>query len=87
MPPANLLPGLFQGPEPPRRVGLLFGGSHAGGGWQVFPESRGLLIALLPPGAFVLLGLMIALGRAHAAAAQRRAAATPPPVVVPGSRA
>ena len=30
-------------------LGLLFGGSHAGGGWQVFPESRGLLIALLPP--------------------------------------
>ena len=68
-------------------LGLLFGGSHAGGGWQVFPESRGLLIALLPPGAFVLLGLMIALGRAHAAAAQRRAATTAPPVVVPGSRA
>ena len=68
-------------------LGLLFGGSHAGGGWQVFPESRGLLIALLPPGAFVLLGLMIALGRAQAATARRRAAAGPPPVVLPGSRA
>jgi electron transport complex protein RnfE len=52
---------------------LLFGSRFAGVGWQVFPESRGLLIALLPPGAFVLLGLMLALGNARAAA--RRSAA------------
>jgi electron transport complex protein RnfE len=51
---------------------LLLGPAFAGTGWQLFPESRGLLIALLPPGAFVLLGLMLALGNARAAA--RRAA-------------
>jgi len=47
---------------------LLFGDRFAGVAWQAFPESRGLLIALLPPGAFVLLGLMLALGNARAAA-------------------
>jgi len=67
-------------------LGLLFGGSHAGGGWQVFPESRGLLIALLPPGAFVLLGLMLALGNARAAA-RRRASTATQPSAVPGSAA
>jgi electron transport complex protein RnfE len=47
---------------------LLLGAQFEGRGWQAFPESRGLLIALLPPGAFVLLGLMLALGNACAAA-------------------
>jgi electron transport complex protein RnfE len=67
-------------------LGLLFGGSSAGGGWEVFPESRGLIIALLPPGAFVLLGLMLALGNARAAA-RRRATAATPPSAVPGAAA
>jgi electron transport complex protein RnfE len=49
---------------------LLLGDRFAGAGWQAFPESRGLLIALLPPGAFVLLGLMLALGNARAATRQ-----------------
>ena len=52
---------------------LLFGERFAGLGWQVVPEGHGLLIALLPPGAFVLLGLMLALGNARAAV--RRAGA------------
>jgi len=67
-------------------LGLLFGGSSAGGGWEVFPESRGLIIALLPPGAFVLLGLMLAAGNARAAA-RRRATAATPPSAVPGAAA
>jgi electron transport complex protein RnfE len=67
-------------------LGLLLGGSSAGGGWQLFPESRGLLIALLPPGAFVLLGLMLALGNARAAARRRRTVATRPSAV-PGAAA
>jgi electron transport complex protein RnfE len=46
---------------------LLLGERFAGAGWQVFPEADGLLIALLPPGAFVLLGLMLAVGNAIAA--------------------
>ena len=54
---------------------MLFGGRFAGTGWQVFPEAHGLLIALLPPGAFVLLGLMLAAGNARRAA--RKAAAAP----------
>ena len=40
---------------------LLLGNQFPGAGWRVLPESRGLLIALLPPGAFVLLGLLLAL--------------------------
>lgn len=52
----------------------LLGERFAGSGWQVFPEADGLLIALLPPGAFILLGLMLALGNARAAA--RRATAS-----------
>jgi Na+-translocating ferredoxin:NAD+ oxidoreductase subunit E len=65
---------------------LLLGAQFEGRGWQAFPESRGLLIALLPPGAFVLLGLMLALGNVRAAA-RRRAAAGPgaEPATVPGS--
>jgi len=50
---------------------LLLGPSFAGLGWQIFPESGGLLLALLPPGAFVLLGLLLALGNARAAARTR----------------
>jgi electron transport complex protein RnfE len=46
---------------------LLLGERFAGAGWQVFPKADGLLIALLPPGAFVLLGLMLAVGSAIAA--------------------
>jgi electron transport complex protein RnfE len=52
---------------------LLFGERFADSGWQVFPEANGWLLALLPPGAFILLGLMLALGNARAAA--RRSAA------------
>ena len=52
---------------------LLLGDRFAGAGWRVFPEAHGLLVALLPPGAFVLLGLMLALGNLRAA--RRRAAA------------
>jgi len=57
---------------------LLLGPAFAGAGWQVFPQSSGLRFALLPPGAFVLLGLMLALGNARAAARKRDAAAGAP---------
>jgi H+/Na+-translocating ferredoxin:NAD+ oxidoreductase subunit E len=53
---------------------LLLGPAFAGSGWQVFPESRGLLLALLPPGAFVLLGLMLAAGNAVRTLRRRTAA-------------
>jgi electron transport complex protein RnfE len=52
---------------------LLLGEQFTLPGWQVFPAAQGLLIALLPPGAFVLLGLMLALGNAHAARRRRAA--------------
>lgn len=51
---------------------LLLGERFAGAGWRLFPEQDGWLLALLPPGAFILLGLMLAIGNARAAA--RRAA-------------
>ena len=54
-------------------IELLLGPAFAGAGWQLFPESSGLLIALLPPGAFVLLGLMLALANARAASRRRAA--------------
>lgn len=57
---------------------LLFGERFAGSGWQVFPEANGWLLALLPPGAFILLGLMLALGNARAAARRTTAPAADP---------
>lgn len=39
---------------------LLFGGHGAHGGIHFFGEQHGFLLALLPPGAFILLGLMLA---------------------------
>jgi electron transport complex protein RnfE len=57
---------------------LLFGERFAGSGWQVFPEANGWLLALLPPGAFILLGLMLALGNARAAARSSTATAASP---------
>ncbi|NJD31326.1 MAG: electron transport complex subunit RsxE [Gammaproteobacteria bacterium] len=41
-------------------LGLLLGRGTAGGGLQVVPGGHGLLLALLPPGAFIVLGLMLA---------------------------
>ena len=57
---------------------LLFGERFAGSGWQVFPQGNGWLLALLPPGAFILLGLMLALGNARAAARRSAAPAAEP---------
>jgi electron transport complex protein RnfE len=57
---------------------LLFGERFAGSGWQLFPATNGWLLALLPPGAFILLGLMLALGNARAAARRSAAAAANP---------
>jgi electron transport complex protein RnfE len=57
---------------------LLFGARFAGPGWRVFPEANGWLLALLPPGAFILLGLMLALGNARAAARRSAASAAVP---------
>jgi electron transport complex protein RnfE len=57
---------------------LLLGERFAGSGWQVFPEANGWLLALLPPGAFILLGLMLALINTRAAARRSAAAAASP---------
>jgi Na+-translocating ferredoxin:NAD+ oxidoreductase RnfE subunit len=46
-------------------------------GWRIFDREHGLLIALLPPGAFVLLGLMLALGNARSALQHDAATAAP----------
>lgn len=50
---------------------LLLGEHVATTGGRIFPESEGWLLVLLPPGAFILLGLMLALGNARAAARRR----------------
>jgi electron transport complex protein RnfE len=39
---------------------LLFGSTASAWGVHVFPERHGLLLAVLPPGAFILLGLLLA---------------------------
>lgn len=64
---------------------LLLGERFAGAGWQVFAESHGLLLALLPPGAFILLGLMLALGNARAAARRAAIASSPAPSPTAGA--
>ncbi len=60
------------------KLDLLFGERFTGSGWQVFPEANGWLLALLPPGAFILLGLMLALGNVRAAARRSAAPAANP---------
>jgi electron transport complex protein RnfE len=62
---------------------LLFGGHGAHGGIHFFGEQHGFLLALLPPGAFILLGLMLAVRQAvrpRATAATPQAAMPPEPV-------
>jgi len=51
---------------------------------DVFPERHGLLLVLLPPGAFILLGLMLA---ARNRAAQRRQVRRSSAIAVGNSRA
>jgi len=46
---------LFKGAE------MLFGAKASNWTWQIFPAEHGLLLAILPPGAFFFLGLLIAL--------------------------
>jgi electron transport complex protein RnfE len=41
-------------------LGLLLGRDTAETGWHLFPREHGFLLALLPPGAFIVLGLMLA---------------------------
>ena len=57
---------------------LLLGERFTGSGWRVLPEARGLLIALLPPGAFVLLGLLLALMNLRPAARRSAIASSAP---------
>jgi Na+-translocating ferredoxin:NAD+ oxidoreductase subunit E len=52
---------------------LLLGTASQTRGWRLFGEEHGFLLALLPPGAFVLLGLMLAVRQALRA---RRATTT-----------
>ncbi|HEX5393535.1 MAG TPA: electron transport complex subunit E [Rhodocyclaceae bacterium] len=53
---------------------------------QVLPESYGFLIGILPPGAFVLLGFMIAIRNwLDARAAARKAREAQPPVAAPAA--
>ena len=70
-------------------LGLLLGGDMAGSGIQILPAGHGLLLALLPPGAFVLLGLMLAARnwrRQEKSLWRRHAVAQPRPTVPPHER-
>lgn len=54
-------------------------------GWQLFDERHGLLLALLPPGAFILLGLMLALRQAWRARKASLAVPAAASAAAPGS--
>ena len=56
---------------------LLFGEGARHAEWRLFDREHGLLIVLLPPGAFVLLGLMLALANARSAWKRDAAGAAP----------
>jgi electron transport complex protein RnfE len=56
---------------------LLIGGSAGSHGLHLFHERHGVLLALLPPGAFILLGLMIAARNALGQRAGARAGPAP----------
>ena len=53
-------------------LGTMYGLSAAGTGLHVFAESHGFLLALLPPGAFILLGLMVAAHNARRVAREAK---------------
>lgn len=57
---------------------MLFGQWGAGMTLTLIPEYRGLLLAMLPPGAFILLGLLIAARNAIDSAAKQRIKARAP---------
>jgi electron transport complex protein RnfE len=57
---------------------LLFGTPPGTLGWHVFGEQHGFLLAILPPGAFMLLGLWLAARQAWRNRATRLAAAPAP---------
>lgn len=66
---------------------LLFGAQAAGWQIEVFPHYPGFLLAILPPGAFLVLGLLIA-GKNHldARASERAKAAHVPVEAAPSRR-
>ena len=45
---------------PPEAHAFLAAAGWSGARIELFPERHGLLLVLLPPGAFILLGLMLA---------------------------
>jgi electron transport complex protein RnfE len=65
-------------------IGLLVGGKTGGAGLHLLPGEHGLLLALLPPGAVILLGLMLA---AHNWRRQARAARAMTPAAASGGHA
>ncbi len=68
-------------------LGLLLGREAAGSGITVLPVERGLLLALLPPGAFVILGLMLAARNWLRRVPAPRALTGPATTAAPGSTA
>lgn len=67
-----------------RDLNVLLGLGTPASGWRLFDERHGLLLALLPPGAFILLGLMLALRQARRA--RQPGAAVPAPAPADGPR-
>lgn len=66
---------------------LIFGEIALGWEWQVFPNYTDVLFVVLPPGAFIGMGLLIAMKNAiDTRIEKRRAAGTQSPVVSGGKR-
>ena len=53
-------------------IDLVFGEGAKSWVWHVLPDYQGLLLAILPPGAFIVLGLLIALRNGLNARAEQR---------------
>ena len=66
---------------------LLFGTAPGSLGWHVFDEQHGFLLAILPPGAFMLLGLWLAARQALRNRAARIKAAPAPRATAIDARA
>lgn len=70
-----------------RNMDLIFGPMAAEWTWQVFPNYANVLFVILPPGAFIGMGLLIAMKNAiDGRIAKRRAAQSARPIVSGGKR-
>lgn len=69
-----------------RNMELIFGDGARGWEWQVFPDYTDVLFVVLPPGAFIGMGLLIALKNAIDTLIEKRQASRAPSPVATGTK-